>query len=535
MEKSELEQMRVLFRVAFFLAKSGRPFTDFPGQIKLLAVNNVPVSETYANDKQARIFTDYIYESKRVEMIKEMSESEFFAILSDGSTDTSITDEEIVYVKYIKNGRPTYRFVTFKPLVKADAPSITAALQSTMEENLERKTWKNDLVAASFDGANVMMGSKSGVATRLKEDVPHLVVVHCFAHRLELAVKDVLKQMPYLTVVHEFLQKVYLFYKYSPLNWAAFKNAGEALCISVVRPVNVSGTRWVPHHERGVQALLRNYKVHIAHIEDVRIHGGKESKDKAVYFLKMLKSVKFVMFCKFLQIYFRMISVLSKCLQDNEVTVERVRNMAESVKKLMVQYKDEDKLKGCMMEGISTNADGKLVYEGILLQEGPGRPQRNVDNHTQSKQQEAIKESKKAIELTVQCIDNRFQDLVENEILKSTVIFDPAMWPTETEALEVYGDDEVKCLYSHFKQILEYRGCNEIDTLIEWTALKKIVRKIEQTEGQSLKYLDIWQRVMLVFGDNYKCILMLVKIVLLIPCSTAVCERGFSLMSVIKK
>nr|XP_006817443.1 PREDICTED: fucolectin-like [Saccoglossus kowalevskii] len=104
MEKSELEQMRVLFRVAFFLAKSGRPFTDFPGQIKLLAVNNVPVSETYANDKQARIFTDYIYESKGVEMIKEMSESEFFAILSDGSTDTSITDEEIVYVKYIKNG-----------------------------------------------------------------------------------------------------------------------------------------------------------------------------------------------------------------------------------------------------------------------------------------------------------------------------------------------------------------------------------------------------------------------------------------------
>nr|XP_006825967.1 PREDICTED: LOW QUALITY PROTEIN: glutaredoxin-3-like [Saccoglossus kowalevskii] len=95
------------------------------------------------------------------------------------------------------------------------------------------------------------------------------------------------------------------------------------------------------------------------------------------------------------------------------------------------------------------------------------------------------------------------------------------MWPTETEALEVYGDDEVKCLYSHFKQTLEYRGCNEIDTLIEWRALKKIVQKIEQTEGQSLKYLDIWQRVMLVFGDNYKCILMLVKIVRLIPCSTA--------------
>ena len=39
-----------------------------------------------------------------------------------------------------------------------------------------------------------MMGDKTGLATQLKEVMPHLVVTWCLAHRTELAYKDVMKE-----------------------------------------------------------------------------------------------------------------------------------------------------------------------------------------------------------------------------------------------------------------------------------------------------------------------------------------------------
>lgn len=45
------------------------------------------------------------------------------------------------------------------------------------------------------DGASNMAGTKGGLATLLKQEViPEPVNIHCFAHRLELAFRDVLKK-----------------------------------------------------------------------------------------------------------------------------------------------------------------------------------------------------------------------------------------------------------------------------------------------------------------------------------------------------
>ena len=41
---------------------------------------------------------------------------------------------------------------------------------------------------SAFDGAAVMSGCLTGVATQLKELVPHAVTTHCWSHKLSLAV-----------------------------------------------------------------------------------------------------------------------------------------------------------------------------------------------------------------------------------------------------------------------------------------------------------------------------------------------------------
>ena len=39
-----------------------------------------------------------------------------------------------------------------------------------------------------------MLGGTRGVAALRKQDVPHMVEIHCVAHRLELGILDAMKQ-----------------------------------------------------------------------------------------------------------------------------------------------------------------------------------------------------------------------------------------------------------------------------------------------------------------------------------------------------
>lgn len=65
--------------------------------------------------------------------------------------------------------------------------------------------WKTKTVAFGSDGAAVMVGAKKGVATLLKADIPHVISIHCVAHRLELAAMDSIKDEPEMKRVSDML------------------------------------------------------------------------------------------------------------------------------------------------------------------------------------------------------------------------------------------------------------------------------------------------------------------------------------------
>ena len=67
------------------------------------------------------------------------------------------------------------------------------------------------------DGASNMVGVRGGLSTLLRQNINHeMVNVHCFAHRLELAFRDVFekhklydKLMTLLIGLHYFYKKQY--------------------------------------------------------------------------------------------------------------------------------------------------------------------------------------------------------------------------------------------------------------------------------------------------------------------------------------
>ena len=71
-----------------------------------------------------------------------------------------------------------------------DAGTISNVLKDIL---LRYNLHINKLRGQCYDGAASMSGSKSGVATRFKEENEKRLFTHCYGHALNLAVGDAIK------------------------------------------------------------------------------------------------------------------------------------------------------------------------------------------------------------------------------------------------------------------------------------------------------------------------------------------------------
>lgn len=71
------------------------------------------------------------------------------------------------------------------------------------------------MVGFASDGASVMVGRITGVATRLKQDIPHLISIHCIAHRLALASVSAADNVPCICSYSSTLKDIYNYLAHS--------------------------------------------------------------------------------------------------------------------------------------------------------------------------------------------------------------------------------------------------------------------------------------------------------------------------------
>ena len=272
MHKNVFHRLVHLFRNVHALVKYRRPFTDFVWMCQLDEKKGLDVGQTYRNDKQAATFSGFIAEIERQKLVSDINNSKFLTIICDGSTDSGVQEEEIVYVRYCNSGEINTSFVALGSPERADADGIFKVISDSLN-NVGIKDWHNKLVGVGSDGANVMTGKKGGVVAKWKQLQPLLQGVHCFAHRLELAFKDVVKNINYYSKMSTLLMGLYYFYHNSSLNRENLKRSYTALKITPLMPSRVGGTRWLGHMERALETFWTGYTPIRTHLQQVfKIH-----------------------------------------------------------------------------------------------------------------------------------------------------------------------------------------------------------------------------------------------------------------------
>ena len=109
-----------------------------------------------------------------------------------------------------------------------DEEAVSAARVSQGNQQQETSAVKQPLlVGMASDGASVLSGKNAGVQALLTKEVNcHMVYIWCISHRLELSLKDALKQRcKQFKDLNDFLKSLYLFHTNSNVVHAVFRNA----------------------------------------------------------------------------------------------------------------------------------------------------------------------------------------------------------------------------------------------------------------------------------------------------------------------
>lgn len=115
------------------------------------------------------------------------------------------------------------------------------------------------LIGVTCDGASVMLGCKNGVKSRLLAIFPNITIWHGLAHRLELAVGDIMKEMGAINHFKILMDKLYAIYSTSNKNRRELSEVSESLNAQLCKIGRILDTRWVAFSFTTVEAVWKNY------------------------------------------------------------------------------------------------------------------------------------------------------------------------------------------------------------------------------------------------------------------------------------
>lgn len=96
-----------LFRTAYYIAKNGRPFSDFKGLCELQNLNGANLGQTYLNDHKCAEFVEAISDHIKDALCTILTDGRSFSLMCDGSTDSGKINIEESAIKI-------YKFINIK-------------------------------------------------------------------------------------------------------------------------------------------------------------------------------------------------------------------------------------------------------------------------------------------------------------------------------------------------------------------------------------------------------------------------------------
>ena len=103
MNQKDLERTRKKFEVAYFIAKHQLPIVTYTDFLKLEQKHGVDIKGAYQNSVSGGTFIEYIGVDLKRHLNADLAKAKFFGILCDGSTDSAVIENEVIYALHFNS------------------------------------------------------------------------------------------------------------------------------------------------------------------------------------------------------------------------------------------------------------------------------------------------------------------------------------------------------------------------------------------------------------------------------------------------
>lgn len=260
MQSKELQVVISALKVIYWLVKRHIPHTtNYESLVELVIelgceeLKNLIKSQQYTSEEIIQEFSSTISQVIEEDIKSDLKGSQTYSLMVDESKDVSVRKQLVIFGRMFVEGKVETRFLRITELFDGKAETIMKAIKDYLQSSdIDQQA----MSGFGSDDASVMVGRRSGVATRLRETNASLINVHCICHWLALASKDAFSEISYLKKYEEILTSLFKFYHNSSMRSAGLREIQRVCEEPQLKLKEAKHVRYVGIFEIILQSLI---------------------------------------------------------------------------------------------------------------------------------------------------------------------------------------------------------------------------------------------------------------------------------------
>ena len=409
-------------------------------------------------------------------------------------------------MRYVKNGEPCTTFIGNYTILAGDAETVFTKLTDVLRE---KGIDCVKVVGLGSDGASVMTGPITGVGKRLSAISPHLVHVHCVAHRVALVASNAARDIEHIGDFRRTLNNVHFYFKGSAARYDRLRELHNAVdegdFLSLKDPCSV---RWLSF-TRALESVFINWHTLVLSLEQEGVLGNQAAEG----IRRQMQKYSFVASMHMLKDILPIMDRLNKCFQEELINLSIIKPRVKSTRQAL-----DDHLR----------AAGE-VEQTFQQQQNRGRFRELDLTYCGDVNVRAYQNMRTDfIQKLINNIDARFPPQALDILSAFGVIFDVQMYPAQN--LRQFGTDALEIV------IQKFAPPPPSPSLIDAARARRDFPELKYTlqAHPDMTFARACKLVIVDYPNIYPDFAVLANIALTIPVSSVPCERGFSWQNNIK-
>ncbi|XP_062158828.1 uncharacterized protein LOC133866325 [Alnus glutinosa] len=296
----------------------------------------------------------HIFSTKVKETIRKEIGNAKFCIIVDEARDESMKEQMAIVLRFVdKDGFVRERFFGLVHVFNTAAATLQNGIYFVLSQH---KLAIENIRGQGYDGTSNMRGGWNGLQALVSNDCPYAYYIHCFAHRLQLALVAASKEV---IPVHQFFTNLTFIVNIVCASCSRFEELRIAQTAEIAYLIEIdeiqSGrglnqisnlqragdTRW-SSHLRSVSSLIKIFSPAcevLLKIIDVGTTSSQRAEADSVY--QVMTSFEFVFILHLMKETMQITDHLCQELQSKSQDILSAMNLVSSTKAYIQQYRDD--------------------------------------------------------------------------------------------------------------------------------------------------------------------------------------------------